>query len=91
MKSQFTTLTFASRKSPASADPTEIQDRLLRAAEVQHELGVSRATAYRMMSDGTLPVYRFGGKGGRRSMVRVSLKQLIEWRESHRTNPQTAA
>ena len=30
------------------------EDRLLRASDIQRELGVSRATAYRMMADGTL-------------------------------------
>jgi len=50
------------------------EDRLLRAREIQRELGVSRATAYRMMTDGTLPAYRFGGTNGRRAMVRVSLR-----------------
>lgn len=62
--------------------PTE--DRLLRASEVQRELGISRATAYRMMTDGTLPAYRFSGRHGGRPMVRVSYKDLREWREAHR-------
>ena len=51
--------------------PLRQEDRLLRASEVQKELGVSRATAYRMMTDGTLPAYRFGGRNGRRAMIRV--------------------
>jgi excisionase family DNA binding protein len=59
-------------------------DRLLRAAEVQRELGVSRATAYRMMSDGTLPTYRFGGRSGRRAMIRVSHNELRAWIIAHR-------
>ena len=65
------------------------EDRLLRASEVQRELGISRATAYRMMTDGTLPAYRFSGQRGRRTMVRVSYKDLREWREAHRTQPQS--
>lgn len=60
-------------------DPMSSEDRLLRATEIQRELGVSRATAYRMMTDGTLPSYRFGGRGGRRTMIRVSLKELRSW------------
>jgi predicted DNA-binding transcriptional regulator AlpA len=60
------------------------EDRLLRAAEVQRELGVSRATAYRMMTDGTLPTCRFGGRNGRRAMVRVSQKDLRAWIAAHR-------
>jgi len=67
------------------------EDRLLRASEVQRELGVSRATAYRMMSDGTLPAYRFAGSSSRRTMVRVSYKDLRAWREAHRaTTPNVA-
>jgi excisionase family DNA binding protein len=64
-----------------------VEDRLLRASEVQRELGVSRATAYRMMTDGTLPAYRFSGRRGRRTMVRVSYKDLHEWREAHKAQP----
>lgn len=60
------------------------KDRLLRASDLQQELGVSRAVAYRMMSDGTLPTYRFGGRGGR-TMLRVDSKDLREWLESHRS------
>jgi predicted DNA-binding transcriptional regulator AlpA len=59
-------------------------DRLLRASEVQRELGVSRATAYRMMTGGTLPTYRFGGRNGRRAMIRVSLKELRAWIAAHK-------
>ena len=65
------------------------EDRLLRASEVQRELGISRATAYRMMTDGTLPAYRFSGQRGRRTMVRVSYRDLLEWREAHKTQPQS--
>jgi len=60
------------------------EDRLLKAKEIQRELGVSRATAYRMMTDGTLPAYRFGGVKGRRVMVRVSLRDLRRWLANHR-------
>lgn len=59
-------------------------DRLLRASDLQRELGVSRATAYRMMNDGTLPTYRFGGRGGR-AMLRIHSKDLREWLKSHRS------
>jgi excisionase family DNA binding protein len=65
--------------------------RLLRAIEVQKELGVSRATAYRLMTDGTLPVYRFGGRRGQRAMVRVSESDLRRWLEEHKKLPPTAA
>jgi excisionase family DNA binding protein len=66
-------------------------DRLLRASEVQRELGISRATAYRMMTDGTLPVYRFGGRKGRRAMVRVSYKELRTWIAAHKAESPAAA
>jgi excisionase family DNA binding protein len=70
--------------SPAQEATADRADRLLRASEVQRELGVSRATAYRLISDGTIPAYRFGGRRGRRTMVRVSYRDLCEWRAAHR-------
>lgn len=54
-------------------------------------LGVSRATAYRLITDGTLPVYRFGGRRGQRAMVRVSESDLRRWLEEHKKLPPTAA
>jgi excisionase family DNA binding protein len=72
-------------------DSLNSEDRLLRATEIQRELGVSRATAYRMMTDGTLPTYRFGGRGGRREMIRVSLKELRTWIAARRTMSSGAA
>ena len=64
-----------------------IEDRLLRASEVQREVGISRATAYRIMTDGTLPAYGFSGRRAQRTMVRVSYKDLREWREAHKAAP----
>ena len=61
-----------------------LPDRLLKATEIQRELGVSRATAYRMMNDGTLPVYRFGGRNGSRAMIRVSFLELRAWIATHK-------
>ena len=72
-------------------DPLNSEDRLLRATEIQRELGVSRATAYRLMTDGTLPSYRFGGRGGRRAMIRVSLKELRTWIAARRSVSSGAA
>ena len=68
-----------------AAEGVQADDRLLRAREVQRELGISRATAYRLMTDGTLPTYRFGGRYGRRAMIRVSLKELRAWIADHKT------
>ncbi len=78
--------------SPVRLDEFSLhEDRMLRAAEVQRELGVSRATAYRMMTDGTLPTYRFGGRNGRRAMIRVSHKELRAWIAAHRAVSSSAA
>ncbi len=77
--------------SIAAEETAKAEDRLLKAVEVQRELGVSRATAYRMMTDGTLPAYRFGGRHGRRPMVRVSRKELRAWLDAHRAAPPSAA
>jgi excisionase family DNA binding protein len=68
-----------------------MDDRLIRTTGVRRELGVSRATAYRMMTDGTLPAYRFTGKNGRRTMVRVLLKELRAWRDAHKGPSRSAA
>jgi excisionase family DNA binding protein len=76
---------------PAMDQMGTAHDRLLRASEVQRELGVSRATAYRMMTDGSLPTYRFGGRNGRRAMIRVSLKELRAWIAAHKMVARDAA
>jgi excisionase family DNA binding protein len=73
------------RSEGVETPPSVPDDRLLRASEVQRELGVSRATAYRMMNDGTLPIYRFGGRNGARAMIRVSFRELRAWIAAHRT------
>lgn len=76
------------RKPPQpELDP---DDKLLRASEVMRLLNVSRATAYRIMTDGSLAVYRLQAKQGRRGMVRVSLRDLLLWRETHRHQPESA-
>jgi excisionase family DNA binding protein len=52
-------------------DPLE--DRLLRAADVQSQLGMSRAKVYRLMQSNILPTVRIGGS------VRVPRKALFKW------------
>jgi len=52
-------------------DPVE--DRLLRAADVQAHLGMSRAKVYRLMQNNILPTVRIGGS------VRVPRKALFKW------------
>lgn len=84
MQPHIPSITVTKRPQPFLAGTTSPADRLLRVSEVQRELGISRATAYRMMSDGTLPVYRFRRPSGGRPMVRVSLRDLRQWRESQK-------
>jgi excisionase family DNA binding protein len=52
-------------------------DRLLKAAELQVALAMSRAKVYRMMQDGTLPTVRVGGS------VRVPRRALVKWLEEN--------
>ena len=64
------------------------EDRLLRAKEVMQILGVSRATAYRLMSDGTLPVVRFGASEHRNNqMLRVRESTLMAWMRQNESRP----
>jgi len=67
------------------------EDRLLRAKEVMQRLGVSRATAYRLMNDGTLPVVRFGAAKHRSNqMLRVRERALVQWMQQNETRPRCA-
>jgi len=52
-------------------EPSE--DRLLRAADVQAQLGMSRAKVYRLMQHNILPTVRIGGS------VRVPRRALFRW------------
>jgi excisionase family DNA binding protein len=58
--------------------------RLLRATEVAEALGISKALAYRWMSDGTLPVTRYG------RTVRVSEGALLDWVKERTNQPREA-
>lgn len=54
------------------------EDRLLRAADVQEQLGMSRAKVYRLMQHNVLPTVRIGGS------VRVPpRKALFKWIEEN--------
>ena len=55
-------------------------DRLLKASEVQSQLGLSRAKVYQLMQRNILPTVRIGGS------VRVPLKALKRW-IAENTNP----
>jgi excisionase family DNA binding protein len=53
------------------------EDRLLRAFDVQDQLGLSRARVYRLMHLNILPVVRIGGS------VNVPRKALFKWIEEN--------
>jgi excisionase family DNA binding protein len=53
------------------------EERLLRAADVQAQLGMSRAKVYRLMQHNILPTVRIGGS------VRVPRKALFRWIEEN--------
>jgi hypothetical protein len=59
---------------------------VLDAAGLRRESGVRRATAYGIMSESGLPIYRFGAKGRNISFARRCKKRIAEvWTvaESH--------
>jgi excisionase family DNA binding protein len=60
---------------PVQNAPTE--ERLLKAAEVQRILNLSRANVYRLMKAEILPTVRIRGA------VRVPYQELLKWIESH--------
>ena len=71
---------------------TTSEDRLLRVKEVIQRLGVSRATAYRLMNDGTLPVARFGAaRQSSNQMLRVREHAQVRCMQKSETRPRCAA
>ena len=60
-----------------SEETTLLEDRLLRAVDVQAQLGMSRAKVYRLMQLNILPTVRIGGS------VRVPQKALCKWIEEN--------
>jgi excisionase family DNA binding protein len=75
----------------AENPPNLFPDRLLRARDVMQVLGVSRSTAYRLMTDGTLPVVRFGGTRRRtRTALRVRQSSLTRWVEENEHRPEVS-
>ncbi len=56
-----------------AADRRSTRRPLLRAADVQAQLGMSRAKVYRLMQHNILPTVRIGGS------VRVPRKALFKW------------
>lgn len=61
---------------PPAAVP---DDRLLKVAEVGQLLGYSRATIYRLIDLGELPVVRVGGT------VRFRYRSILQWMAEHET------
>jgi len=53
------------------------EERLLKAAEVQRILNLSRANVYRLMKSEVLPTVRIRGA------VRVPYRDLLKWIEAH--------
>lgn len=70
-----------SERSAAATDSDE-PESLLRAAEVQIRLGLSRAKVYRLMQKNVLPTVRIGGS------IRVPRRALARWIEDN-THPGT--
>lgn len=54
-----------------------LEERLLKAAEVQRILNLSRANVYRLMKTEVLPTVRIRGA------IRVPYRDLLKWIESH--------
>jgi predicted DNA-binding transcriptional regulator AlpA len=54
-----------------------LEERLLKAVEVQRILNLSRANVYRLMKGEVLPTVRIRG------VVRVPYRDLLKWIESH--------
>jgi len=54
-----------------------LEERLLKAAEVQRILNLSRANVYRLMKSEVLPTVRIRGA------IRVPYRDLLKWIESH--------
>jgi len=68
----------------ADRDTLSSEDRLLRAADVQAQLGMSRAKVYRLMQHNILPTVRIGGS------VRVPRRALFKWIEENTVPGQRA-
>jgi excisionase family DNA binding protein len=62
---------------PPPVQDASLEERLLKAAEVQRILNLSRANVYRLMKAAVLPTVRIRGA------VRVPYRDLVRWIESH--------
>ncbi len=64
--------------TPPSLQGALLEQRLLKATEVQRILGLSRAHVYRLMKEEILPTVRIRGA------IRVPYQDLARWIESHK-------
>ena len=57
------------------------EDRLLRAPEVQAQLGISLATVYRLMRENVLPLVRIGGsvRMPKKELTRSARRKYAAW------------
>ena len=55
------------------------EDKLLKVAEVGKLLGYSRATVYRLIGEGRLPVVRVAGT------IRFRYRSILQWMADHET------
>jgi len=69
----------ALKASEGIATGVSPDDRLLKVAEVGELLGYSRATIYRLVDVGELPVVRVGGT------IRFRYRSMLQWMAEHET------
>lgn len=69
----------AHKRSAESIGESAPDDRLLKVAEVGKLLGYSRATVYRLIDIGELPVVRVGGT------IRFRYRSILQWMVEHET------
>lgn len=69
----------ARKASVGTAVGVSPDDRLLKVAEVGELLGYSRATIYRLVDVGELPVVRVGGT------IRFRYRSMLQWMAEHET------
>jgi excisionase family DNA binding protein len=61
------------------------EDRLLKVPELCSLLGLSRASVYRLIGTGELPVVRIAG------VIRFRYRSILKWMEDHETGPSSLA
>ena len=69
------------QRNPKDSEVFITEDRLLRVAEVAQILGYSRATVYRLIGEGRLPIVRISGT------IRFRYQSILKWMADHETLP----